>query len=71
VITDGSDVTSVALLGSDYIGLHSAMLVEEGDSVKLGQPLFADRRHPEVVFVSPGSGIVRQINRGVRRALSD
>jgi Na+-transporting NADH:ubiquinone oxidoreductase subunit A len=69
VITDGRDVTSVALLGSDYIGLRPAMLVEEGDRVKLGQPLFADRRHPEVVFVSPGSGIVRRINRGARRAL--
>ncbi len=69
MIADGGDVTSVALLGSDHIGLHPAMLVEEGERVKLGQPLFADRRHPEVVFVSPGSGIVRQINRGARRAL--
>ncbi len=69
VITDGADVTSVALLGGDYIGLHPAMRVEEGDRVKLGQPLFADRRRPGIVFVSPGSGIVRQINRGARRAL--
>jgi Na+-transporting NADH:ubiquinone oxidoreductase subunit A len=45
------------------------MRVEEGDSVKLGQPLFADRRHPELVFTSPGSGVVKRINRGARRAL--
>jgi Na+-transporting NADH:ubiquinone oxidoreductase subunit A len=69
VVTDGREAASVALLGSDHIGLHPAMRVEEGDRVRLGQPLFADRRHPEILFVSPASGVVRQINRGARRAL--
>ncbi len=69
VITDGGHVTSVALLGGDHVGLRPTMLIEEGDRVKLGQPLFADRKHPRVVFVSPASGIVSQINRGPRRAL--
>ncbi|MCP4315259.1 MAG: Na(+)-translocating NADH-quinone reductase subunit A [Hyphomicrobiales bacterium] len=68
-ITDEKGVTSAAVLGGDYIGLRPAMLVEEGDRVKLGQPLFADRKNPEVVFVAPGTGIVRQINRGPRRVL--
>jgi len=68
-ITNGSDVASVALLGGDYVGLRPAMLVEKGERVKVGQPLFADRKRPEIVFTSPGSGIVRQINRGARRAL--
>jgi Na+-transporting NADH:ubiquinone oxidoreductase subunit A len=69
VITDGARVTSVALLGNDYVGLRPAMRVKEGDRVKLGQPLFADRRHPEVVFTSPAAGVVSEINRGARRAL--
>ncbi len=69
VITDGSCVASVALPGGDYIGPRPIMLAEEGDRVKLGQPLFADRKHPRIDFVSPASGIVRQINRGPRRAL--
>jgi Na+-transporting NADH:ubiquinone oxidoreductase subunit A len=45
------------------------MLVEVGDRVRLGQPLFADRKRPEIVFTSPGSGMVAEINRGERRAL--
>ena len=69
IVSGGADVKSVALLGSDYIGLRPQMRVEEGDRVKLGQPLFVDRRHPEVVFPSPGSGVVTQIYRGARRAL--
>jgi Na+-transporting NADH:ubiquinone oxidoreductase subunit A len=69
VISGHPGVTSVALLGNDSIGLSPAMRVQEGDRVKLGQPLFADRRQPDVVFTSPGSGIVTEINRGARRAL--
>lgn len=45
------------------------MLVEEGDSVTLGQPLFIDKHHPGVPFCSPGTGRVTAINRGPRRAL--
>lgn len=69
IISIGADVNSVALLGADYIGLRPRMRVEEGDRVKLGQPLFADGRHPEVIYASPGSGLVTQIIRGARRAL--
>lgn len=68
-ITSGAEVRSVALIGGDYIGLRPLMHVEEGERVRLGQPLFADRRSPEVLFTAPGSGVVRQINRGAKRVL--
>ena len=60
-------VTRVALLGSDYPGMKPTMLVKEGDVVKLGQPLFADKKNEGVQFTSPGSGTVVEINRGERR----
>ena len=60
-------VTRVALLGSDYPGMKPTMLVKEGDTVKLGQPLFADKKNEGVQFTSPGSGTVFAINRGERR----
>jgi Na+-transporting NADH:ubiquinone oxidoreductase subunit A len=69
VISDHSGVSSVALLGNDYVGLSPSMRVGEGDRVKLGQPLFTDRRHPDVMFTAPASGVVAEINRGARRAL--
>lgn len=68
-ISDGPAVPSVAVLGGDYVGLSPALRVRQGDRVKLGQPLFTDRKHPAVVFTSPGSGVVAEINRGARRAL--
>ena len=62
-------VYRVALVGPDYIGLKPRLLVEEGDDVDLGQPLFIDKHHPGVPFCSPGTGVVSAINRGPRRAL--
>ncbi len=62
-------VRSVALLGSDYNGMRPTMLVEEGDQVKVGQPLFEDKKNPGVLFTSPGGGRVASINRGARRVL--
>jgi Na+-transporting NADH:ubiquinone oxidoreductase subunit A len=62
-------VYRVALVGPDYVGLRPRILVEEGDDVDLGQPLFIDKHHPDVPFCSPGTGVVSAINRGPRRAL--
>jgi Na+-transporting NADH:ubiquinone oxidoreductase subunit A len=45
------------------------MMVEEGQKVKLGQPLFTDKKNPGVQFTSPGAGTVKSINRGAKRAL--
>lgn len=60
---------SVALLGCDYVGMKPTMLVAEGDRVKLGQALFSDKKDPEVIYTSPGCGIVSAINRGYQRRL--
>lgn len=61
------DVKSVALLGDDYVGMKPTMLVQEGESVQLGQPLFEDKKNPGVLFTSPGCGTVKAINRGAKR----
>ena len=66
-IGEAAAIKRVALLGSDYPGMKPTMLVKEGDTVKLGQPLFADKKNEGVQFTSPGSGTVVEINRGDRR----
>ena len=69
VIEDGNKVSSVAILGMDYVGMKPTMLVGVGDEVKLGQILFTDKKNPGVVFTSPGAGVVKAINRGAKRVL--
>ena len=68
-ITEGGNVTSVALLGPDTHDLKPRMRVQEGDRVKLGQPVYEDKDNPGVIFTSPGSGVVKAVNRGERRVL--
>ncbi len=63
----GRRVDTVALLGRDYVGMKPTMAVNEGDRVRLGQPLFEDKKTPGVIFTSPGTGVVKQINRGEKR----
>jgi len=64
-----SEVQSVAILGADYVGLKPRMLIQQGEQVSAGQPMFIDKRDPEIMYVAPASGTVSMINRGARRAL--
>lgn len=67
-ISTGRLVRSVALLGDDYLGMKPTMLVQVGDHVMKGSPLFEDKKNPGVLFTSPVEGKVREINRGDKRA---
>jgi Na+-transporting NADH:ubiquinone oxidoreductase subunit A len=69
VIHDGPAPKTVAVLGPDYHGMKPTMAVAEGDSVKLGQLLFTDKKTEGVRYTAPASGIVKAINRGARRVL--
>jgi Na+-transporting NADH:ubiquinone oxidoreductase subunit A len=62
-------VRSAALRGVDFPGLRPRLLVEVGDRVSLGQPLFVDKRDPDVAYTAPGGGRISAINRGARRSL--
>lgn len=50
-------------------GLKAKVTVAEGDAVQRGQSLFFDKKNPDLQFVSPIAGTVKQIERGARRAL--
>lgn len=68
-ITTGNAITTVAVLGEEYVGMRPTMAVEVGDSVKKGQVLFEDKKNPGVKFTAPAAGTVKEINRGAKRVL--
>ena len=68
-ITTGNAITTVAVLGEEYVGMRPSMLVQEGDWVKKGQALFEDKKNPGVTFTAIASGRISAINRGERRVL--
>ena len=59
----------VAVKPTDFQGLVPRLLVKEGDAVKAGSPVMADKQHPEILFTSPVSGTVSQVVRGAKRKL--
>jgi Na+-transporting NADH:ubiquinone oxidoreductase subunit A len=70
-IHDGPQVRMVGVLGQDY-GAYKrlpTLLVNEGDRVRLGQPLVQGKHLTAVTTTSPGTGVVEYIERGARRFL--
>ena len=67
-IYDGPEIRTVAVVGTDYLGMKPTMAVAEGDTVKRGTLLFTDKKNPGVKFTSPAAGTVQSVNRGEKRA---
>ena len=67
LITDEPKISSVSLLGNDFVGMKPTMLVKENETVKAGQKLFEDKKNIGVFFTAPAGGIVKSINRGDKR----
>ena len=62
-----SNVYAINLL--DFHGITPKMLVKEGAKVKAGEPLFYNKNIEDMLFVSPVSGELVEINRGARRKI--
>lgn len=54
---------------TDFRWLKPKVLVAAGDSVTVGTPLFVDKNDERVTFVSPISGIVKEVVRGEKRVV--
>lgn len=62
-----------AVKPTDFHGIAPIpkMLVSEGDEILAGDPLFFDKKQPDILFVSPVSGEVASIRRGEKRAIAE
>jgi len=67
-IYDGKNPETLAVLGPDYNGLKPKMLINVGDKVERGTPLFCHKDNPEIFYVSPCKGFVKSINRGQKKS---
>jgi len=68
VIDVAAPPARVALLAADYPGLKPTILVQPGERVLRGQPLFEDKKTPGVRYTATASGTVAAIYRGDMRA---
>lgn len=69
VITKSAEAQLYALVPSQFQGVVPKPLVQQGDAVKIGSPIFFDKEHSSVLFTSPVAGTVREIVRGEKRKI--
>ncbi|MBK6903207.1 MAG: Na(+)-translocating NADH-quinone reductase subunit A [Saprospirales bacterium] len=67
------EVKTYALQPPNFPGMSPIpkLLVEEGQIVKAGDPLFFEKLHPDVQYVAPVSGEVIATRRGPKRAITE
>lgn len=58
-----------AIKPPNFTGCFPKVLVNEGDNVKAGTPLFYDKYRDNIVFTAPVSGKVEALKRGAKRRL--
>jgi len=68
-IFDSPEVSEVALLGEDYLGLKPSMNIRIGHEVKCGDLIWVDKNNAGIKFTAPASGTIIAINRGAKRKL--
>ncbi len=54
---------------NDFHGITPKMLVKQGAEVKAGEALFYDKNNEDILFVSPVSGELIEVQRGARRRI--
>jgi len=59
-----------AIKPTDFHGIYlPKVVVNEGDVVKAGSPLFHDKKNEKIIFTAPVSGEIVEIKRGEKRKL--
>lgn len=62
-------ISDIVLKPTDFPGLIPKMAVKVGDKVKAGSSIFYNKENERVLFTSPISGEVIEINRGEKRKI--
>jgi Na+-transporting NADH:ubiquinone oxidoreductase subunit A len=60
-----------AIKPTDFRGIIPKLLVDIGSEVKVGDPLFHSKTNEKMVFTSPVSGEIVEINRGEKRVIEE
>ena len=68
-LTEAKPSKTFALKPDNFFATVPRLLVKEGDLVAKGAPIFHAKHDPRILFVSPVSGIVKEILRGSKRKI--
>ena len=68
-ISSSITVDKIALSPNSFRSIKPKLIVNEGDTVNVGSPLFYDKLKPDVKWASPACGTVTLIEYGQRRVI--
>lgn len=68
-IRDNLSTSQIALRPVEYLYTKPKLMIKEGDEVKIGQPLFFNKKNEEQKWGAPGSGTIKKIKYGPRRVI--
>lgn len=65
--------TTYALKPTDFVGISPIpkLMVEEGQEVKAGDPIFFDKKRPDIIYTAPVSGEFVELRRGPQRRIDE
>ncbi|HEV7347718.1 Na(+)-translocating NADH-quinone reductase subunit A [Telluribacter sp.] len=70
-LTPQPDLAIIAVKPTDFKSVVPKLMVEVGDEVLAGQPVFFDKNNPAIKVVSPVSGEVVEVVRGAKRRIME
>lgn len=56
LLTDARSITTYAVKPTDFVGLTPRLVVDEGDTVNVGDALFVDKRNENILYDDFGGG---------------
>ncbi len=69
ILSEASPSKTFALKPYNFFGIVPRLMVKEGDKIAKGAPVFHSKKDPRILFVSPVSGIVKDVIRGSKRKI--
>ena len=69
ILSDASPSKTFALKPDNFFGIVPRLMIREGDSISKGEPIFHAKKDPRILFVSPVSGIIKDVVRGAKRKI--
>ena len=69
VLVEGSKSKLFSIQPPDFTGLTPKLVVKVGDKVKAGSPIFFDKYRDSIQYVSPTSGVIKDVVRGAKRRI--
>lgn len=70
VVSSAPRARTFAIRPADFHLITPRMMVKEGDSFRVGDPIFYNKDNEAMKFVSPVSGTLAKIERGARRVIT-